>query len=106
MERGARNSDGSVVVIEAVAADLEGVRERTRVVCSRLNRTHADLVAIAVDLFERELWAEGGTGLGALVDGARRHVPATHSSAATDLARQCTVPQLRRVLFPVRVPGR
>lgn len=27
-----------------------------------------------------------------------RHVPATHSSAATDLARQCTVPQLRRVL--------
>lgn len=63
MERGARNSDGSVVGIEAVAADVEAVRERTRAVCTRLNRTHADLVAIAVDLLERELWAEGGSGL-------------------------------------------
>lgn len=60
MERGARNSDGSVVGIEAVAADVEAVRERTRAVCTRLNRTHADLVAIAGDLLERELWAEGG----------------------------------------------
>lgn len=140
MERGTRNSDGSVVGIEAVAADLEEVRERTRVVCTRLNRAHAELVSITVDLLERSLWAEGGVrsaehwlmvraGLSPasardVVRMARRalelpeameslragtlsldqasvltrHVPATHSASATDLARQCTVPQLRRVL--------
>ena len=140
MERGARNSDGSVVGIEAVTEDVEAVRARTRAVCTRLNRDHGELVEITRELLERELWFEGGirsaehwlmvrAGLSPatardIVRMARRavelpeamesltvgtlsldqasvltrHVPATHSVAATDLARRCTVPQLRRVL--------
>ena len=140
MERGARNSDGSVVGIEAVTEDVEAVRARTRAVCTRLNRDHGELVEITRELLERELWFEGGirsaehwlmvrAGLSPatardIVRMARRavelpeamesltvgtlsldqasvltrHVPATHSIAATDLARKCTVPQLRRVL--------
>jgi hypothetical protein len=140
MEMGARNSDGSVVGIEAVTADLETLRERTRVVCTRLNRSHAELVDITVDLLERSLWAEGGIrspehwlmvraglspatardvvrmarraldlpeALSSLSTGTlsldqasvlTRHVPATHSQAATALAEKCTVPQLRRAL--------
>lgn len=140
MERGARNSDGSVVGIEAVIDDVEAIRERTRAVCTSLNRDHAELVLITRDLLERDLWAEGGirspehwlivrAGLSPatasdVVRMARRagelpeamaclrvgtlsldqasvltrHVPATHSTSATELAQKCTVPQLRRVL--------
>jgi hypothetical protein len=140
MERGARNSDGSVVGIEAVTADLEALRERTRAACTRLNRTHAELVDITVDLLDRGLWAEGGirspehwlmvraglspatardvvrmarragelpeamaslsTGTLSLDQASvlTRHVPASHSQAATALAEKCTVPQLRRAL--------
>jgi hypothetical protein len=149
MEAGTRNSDGSVVGIEALAADVEALRRRTRAVCTRLNQAHGHLVAVAVELLERGLWAEGGVrspehwlmvragvspatardvvrlarrsvelpeATEALRDGTlsldqaavvARHVPASHSVAATDLARDCTVPQLRRVLsrYSFHEPG-
>ncbi|MGA8048532.1 MAG: DUF222 domain-containing protein [Dermatophilaceae bacterium] len=140
MEMGARTSDESVVGIEAVTADVEALRQRTRTVCTKLNQTHGELVDLTVDLLERSLWAEGGirspehwlmvrAGLSPatardIVRLARRaaelpeaksslsagtlsldqasvltrHVPATHSQAATALAEKCTVPQLRRAL--------
>ncbi|KAB7745278.1 DUF222 domain-containing protein [Nostocoides sp. F2B08] len=140
MEMGARNSDGSVIGIEAMTADLEALRERTRAVCTRLNRTHAELVGITIDLLERSLWNEGGIrspehwlmvragvspatardivrmarrsvelpeAMASLSTGSlsldqasvlTRHLPASHSQAATALAERCTVPQLRRAL--------
>lgn len=44
----------------ARAADVDDVHARTREVCGRLNRGHAELVEIMAELLESGLWAEGG----------------------------------------------
>lgn len=46
--------------VVARAADVDDVHARTREVCGRLNRAHAELVDIMGGLLETGLWAEGG----------------------------------------------
>lgn len=49
-----------LIDVAAREADVEALHARTREVCARLNRAHAELVELAASMLESELWAEGG----------------------------------------------
>ena len=133
-----------VMSVSSTAAQREGVQQdlwtRTATAAGRLNRAHADLVDIAVELIEGGHWGDGGfrspehyftvrAGLSPahardVVLVARRraehpdaatalragelsldavavvahHVPAGYQASMTQLARNATVPQLRRAV--------
>lgn len=50
----------AILEVEAYAGDVDDVHARTREVCGRINRGHAELVEIMAGLLESGLWAEGG----------------------------------------------